>query len=566
VTTDGATVTGEDHAPGTEPELSAITAKFRAEPDDLARAKAVRDHAFRLGRDGAGALTVAEHRDAIVTAKLTTGSKFNEAHRAGKAARKAAEQAPPSAPAAERRPTPALADLTDDGNADLLVTGYGDRLRRVSDMGAWWWWTGQRWERDHDDAHVREAVKELARALPQDTDAEATHKRASMSSAGLTAAIRVAQSDPRVRLLARDMDRHPELLNTPNGVLNLRAGTLAAHNPALMLTRITAHPVDLTGPHPRWDAFLAETFGENEATPDKDRLSHYVQRLCGLALLGDVRDHVLPFLYGSGANGKGVLLLVLQGLLGSADTGGYAVSAPDGFLMTSTGSAHPTEIARLRGARLVVCSEQTSGKRFDEAKVKRLTGGDVLTGRFMRGDFFDFPPSHLIIVASNHLPAVREGGPSFWRRVRLVPFAHVVPPERRNPELHTELLTAEGPAILGWMARGAADVIRNGLQDPPRVVAATDDYRVSEDTLASFVRDECLLGANHWAVVSDFGSRYRAHCADMGTSPDDIPSAKATGMRLMQEYAVKPDRLSRPARRIYRGIGLLAPDDGGDDG
>jgi P4 family phage/plasmid primase-like protien len=113
------------------------------------------------------------------------------------------------------------------------------------------------------------------------------------------------------------------------------------------------------------------------------------------------------------SNGKGVFTLVLQGLLGDADNVGYAVSAPDGFLMTGRDGAHPTEIARLRGARLVVCSEQTSGKRFDESKVKRLTGGDVLTGRFMRGDFFDFLPSHLVWVLSNHLPAVREGARPF---------------------------------------------------------------------------------------------------------------------------------------------------------
>ncbi len=447
--------------------------------------------------------------------------------------------------------------LTDDGNAARIIQAYGDVIRRVSDMGSWWHWDGRRWDRDHDDAHVREAAKRLARELPAGDRAEARHKRASMSSAGLTAAVRVAQSDPRVTVLAREMDRHPEVINTPSGVLNLRDGTVTPHDPALMLTRITAAPVDLDGAHPGWDAFLKETFDGD------DTLIGYVRRLCGLALLGDVRDHVLPFFYGAGANGKGVLLLVLQGLLGIADTGGYAVSAPDGFLMASSGTTHPTDIARLRGARLVVCSEQTSGRRFDEARVKRLTGGDLLTGRFMRGDFFDFTPSHLIVVASNHLPEVREGGPAFWRRVRLIPFDHVVPPERRNPELHTRLLDTEGPAILGWMARGAADVVRDGLGEPERVMAATEDYRVSEDSLASFVRDQCLTGEHYWCSVADFRARYEAHCAELGTEP---LSAKALGMRLTREFPVIPERKSRPARRIYRGIGLAAADGPGDDG
>ncbi len=542
--------------PPPEMDEEIIVAALLGEKNDLARVKLVRDHVDLLGRHGVQGKTKLAHQDALVTARLITRTAFEEVYKGGVNAAKANKAQRTHSPT----PTPPasdLTDLTDDANANRLIEAYQPVIRRVSDMGSWWRWTEQRWDRDYDDAFVREAAKKLARELPQDDRDTALHKRISMSSAGLSSAIRVAQSDPRITVLARDMDGHPELLNTANGVLNLRTGALGPHDPALMLTRATPGPVDLGGEHPRWDAFLDETFGGDS------ELIAYVRRLCGLALLGDVRDHILPLLYGSGANGKGVLLLVLQGLLGVADTGGYAVSAPDGFLMTSTGSAHPTEIARLRGARLVVCSEQTSGRRFDEARVKRLTGGDLLTGRFMRGDFFDFPPSHLVVVATNHLPEVREGGPSFWRRVRLIPFDHVVPPDRRDPELHARLLDLEGAAILGWMARGAQEVIHRGLGEPARVMAATDDYRVSEDTLASFVRDECTIGPNWWCSVPDFRSRYETHCSEMGV---EALSAKAVGMRLTREYPVTPDRLSRPARRVYRGIGLLADGPEGDDG
>lgn len=301
-------------------------------------------------------------------------------------------------------------------------------------------------------------------------------------------------------------------------------------------------------------SFLAKTF-------EKDAESiNYMQRLCGLALLGDVRDHVLPFLHGVGANGKGVLTLVLQGLLGDADAGGYAVSAPDGFLMTGREGKHETEIARLRGARLVVCSEQTSGKPFDESKVKRLTGGDVLTGRFMRGDFFDFIPSHLAWVMSNHLPAVREGGPAFWRRVRKIPFLHVVPEDQRIPDLHEQLLAAEGPAILGWAVRGAVKVIANGLNDPESVIKATREYEISEDTLASFVQDECLLAPAYWCKISDLRARYEQHCEEMGADP---LSGKALGMRLTSEYPVTSGRHTQLKVRTYVGI-TPQDNDGGD--
>lgn len=449
----------------------------------------------------------------------------------------------------DQPPEPGPPSSTDDGNALRLVAEHGGRFRRVADMRRWFCWDGERWALDHEDRAIRETARELARQLPENSNAARSFKRNSMSATGISGAVRVAETDPRVSIRAADLDAHPELLNTPTGVVDLRTSAIKPHDPALLLSRVTGYPVDVDSPHPGWTKFLAETFA------DDDELPGYLQRMAGLALLGSIRDHVLPFLHGAGANGKGVVTLVLQGLLGEADNGGYAVSAPDGFLMSGRDGKHETEIARLRGARLVVCSEQTSGKRFDESKVKRLTGGDMLTGRFMRGDFFDFPPTHLMWVMSNHLPAVREGGPSFWRRVRLIPFRHVVPEDQRVPDLHEQLLATEGPAILGWAVRGAGQVLADGLQEPAAVLDATRDYEVSEDTLASFVRDECLTGPGWWCTVADLRARYERHCTEMGAEP---LTAKALTTRLTSEYPVQQGRLSRPQRRTYVGIGLLA--------
>lgn len=452
----------------------------------------------------------------------------------------------------ELRPRAGDYSADDDGNALRLVDTHGRHLRRITDMGRWMTWDGARWHVDHDEAIVRNLARELARGLPEAEKADKTWKHNSLSSAGLTSCVRVAASDPRVTIPTRALDASTTLLNTPTGVVDLVTGELQPHNPDDLLTRMTTVGVDLDAPHPQWDAFLAETFGG-----DAEMVS-YLQRLAGLILRGDVTEHVLPLWYGTGANGKGALALVWQHILGDGDSGGYAVSAPDGFLMGGRDGAHPTEIARIRGARLVIASEQSSGKRFDEAKVKRLTGGDMLTGRFMRGDFFDFAPSHVIVVLTNHLPTVKEGGPGFWRRARLIPFEHVVPPESRVPDLDKRLVDAEGPAILGWMIRGALAVAEGGLADPAKVLAATDDYRVSEDTLASFLRDECLLGAGHWVTSAEFFRRYEVHCRQMGA---EALSAKAIGMRLRSEFEVSAARLSRPSRHVYQGVGLLADDE-----
>jgi putative DNA primase/helicase len=227
--------------------------------------------------------------------------------------------------------------------------------------------------------------------------------------------------------------------------------------------------------------------------------------------------------------------------------------------MSGRDGKHETETARLRGARLLVCSEQTSGKRFDEAKVKRLTGGDVLTGRFMRGDFFDFTPSHLTWVLSNHLPEVKEGGPSFWRRLRRIPFLHVVPEDKRDSEKHTKLLDAEGPAILGWAIKGAKAVLQNGLTEPESVKAATQDYQTSEDSLALFIQESCDLKLAWNCRTTEFRDHYEKHCAELGVEP---LNGKALTQRLTSEYGVKAGKSN--GCRIYKGITLLDEDDGED--
>jgi len=177
----------------------------------------------------------------------------------------------------------------------------------------------------------------------------------------------------------------------------------------------------------------------------------------------------------------------------------------------------------------------------------------------MPGDLFDFPPSHLLWVLSNHLPAVREGGPSFWRRARLITFRHVVPEDQRVPDLHEQLLADEGPAILGWAVRGAGEVLADGLQDPAGVIKATHEYEVSEDTLASFVQGECLVGPAFWCAVGELRKRYDRHGDEMGADP---LSAKAVGMRLVAEYGVIAGKKHTQGKyRIYQGIGLTADAD-----
>ena len=187
-----------------------------------------------------------------------------------------------------------------------------DTKSDASQTCRWHHWDEQRWVKDDEGRTVREHAREHARTLPEGSRDEQKFKYLSMSSAGLTACIRVAETDPRVSILAGDLDAHPELINSPSGVVNLRTGE-TQHNPALLLSRITNHGAN-PKQHPQWDAFLTETFNGDQ------ELISYMQKLFGLALLGMVTEHILVFLHGTGANGKGVLTLVLQGLLETPTT------------------------------------------------------------------------------------------------------------------------------------------------------------------------------------------------------------------------------------------------------
>lgn len=379
---------------------------------------------------------------------------------------------------------PGTYSRTDDGNALRLVDEHADEIRYCPQRG-WLTWDGHRWAWD-ERGHVAELARDIARSLPEG-EGETRHKDRSLSARGLDSMVKVARTDPRIVAPIASLDARPWELNTPGGVINLRTGETAAPSPDALHTRSTAVAPDFERPAERFTAFLDETF-----SADSDLIT-YVQRLLGLSLIGTVTEQLLPFAFGEGANGKSTLADVSMRLVGIGETG-YSISAPSEMLLASSASNHPTEIARLAGARFVVASELDDGQRFAEARIKMLTGRDIITGRFMRQDFFSFAPTHTLWLLGNHRPAVRTGGPAFWRRLRLVPFLNTVPEHLRDTGLEEHLVDREGPSILAWLIRGAVDYARHGLVTPAAVQTATEEYQGEQDTVGRFVDDMCTLG------------------------------------------------------------------------
>jgi putative DNA primase/helicase len=435
---------------------------------------------------------------------------------------------------------------TDDGNALRLVDTHHQKIRYCPQRGQWLRWNASRWEWDEAE-YIQELARQTARNLPHQSSPDRTHRSKSLSSRGVASMIRLARSDERATVHLSKLDARPFELNTPNGIVNLATGKLHDPDPSALHTRSTTVAPD-PGPAPRWEKFLADTFAGDPA------LTTYVQRLVGVSLIGTVLEQLLPFPFGSGANGKTTLLGVVQRLVGIGDTG-YAISAPADMLLATQNAGHPTEIARLSGARLVVTSELEDNQRFAEAKVKQLTGRDVIAGRFMRQDWFSFHPTHTLWLLANHQPEVRAGGPAFWRRIALLPFLHTVPPADRDPHLEDRLVDEEGPQILHWLITGAVDYLTDGLARPASVDVATDAYARDQDTVARFVEECCDLGtpgAQTYAVASaKLRTEYETWCRQEGETP--IP-AKTLTLQLRSRFDVQSERTMHA--RMLSGIRL----------
>ncbi|MFB7219373.1 phage/plasmid primase, P4 family [Streptomyces sp. NPDC056227] len=449
-------------------------------------------------------------------------------------------------PAAKAKPE--TYSRTDDGNALRLVDKHEHNIRYVPQRGKWLRWDGHRWAWD-EAGTVRELSRAIARALPNG-EGEAKHRARSLSAAGISAMVSMAQTDPRIVAHAADLDAHRMLLNTPSGAVDLTTGAMIAPDPKQMHTRSTSIAPDAKAPTPKWDQFLAQTFGgDNE-------LLRYVQRMAGYSASGSVKWHILPFLHGGGGNGKGVFLNVLRNLLGD-----YAATAPNSFLMAGA-QRHETEIARLHGLRLVIASEVNQEAKFDEAKVKELTGGDGLTARFMRQDHFTFEPTHKLWLMGNHQPRVSAGGKSFWRRLRLMPFVRT--PDKVIEDLDLLLISEEGPGILAWVIAGAVDVFANGLRDPDSVKAATAQYAAEEDALARFLEEACHVGGGvHVRTATEvFRTAYERWCRAEGEEP--MPS-RQLGRELKDRFQI----IRKPSNGTYSyiNVALNAPADDrlGDD-
>jgi putative DNA primase/helicase len=354
------------------------------------------------------------------------------------------------------------------------------RIRRCEQLRKWLWFDGSRLRLD-ETGKVQAMVRDYCRNEAQKPKVEGLLAEGRK----IWAVERLCRVDQTLALTVDQLDADPDVLNTPAGLVDLRTGNVRPTKLSDLATKITAVAPDPPGtPCPTFMAFL------NEFTSGDSELASYLQVVSGYALTGHMREHALFFFQGPGGSGKSTFVNTLHDLMGS-----YSTTVMVEALMASPTDSHSTDIASLRGARLVVASETESHRGWKEARIKQLTGGDPISARFMRGDPFEFRFIGKLMVTGNQKPSFQRVDRSISRRLHLIPFSVEIPEERFDKQL-PEKLKAEWPAILRWAIEGAKRWYVEGLKRSQAVHEASRDYLEEEDTLGRWLEEACCLDPN----------------------------------------------------------------------
>jgi len=418
---------------------------------------------------------------------------------------------------------------TEESLSREFVAINGEHWRFDHTAHKWLHWDGQRWARD-DCRLVGFLIAGHLRT------AGAATKTPGIASTKTARGVETfASANPLIATTADKWDADVWLLGTPSGTVDLRTGKMSPAEPSQHITKLTSvSPGD--GPPVRWLTFL------HEATSGDNDMIGFLRRWCGYCLTGSTQEHAFAFIHGPGGNGKSVFLNAVSGILGE-----YAAAAAMETFADSRNDRHSTELAMLKGARLVTASETEAGRGWAEAKVKAITGGDPITARFMRQDNFTYMPHFKLMIAGNHAPSLRNVDDAMRRRLNFLPF--VVKPANPDRELETKL-RAEWPQILAWMIAGCVEWQANGLQRPDAVANATDSYFSDQDLFGQWMDERCERDASRWEQPTPLFQAWCDYARDNGEHPGNAKDFKAT----LERRGILRGKTG--GLKVYRGIAL----------
>lgn len=438
-------------------------------------------------------------------------------------------------------------NLTDLGNAERFAEHHRNAIRWCGEWKCWMVWDGKRWQRDDSLAAmqlakktVRSIYQEASNAQDDDRIKISRHAMKSESEASIRAMLAAARSELEMSIHAKELDDSPWLLNCNNGVLDLKTGNLLSHSPEFLFTKIVKVDYIPGAPCPHWLKFLDEIMGGDQEMVD------FLQRAVGYGLTGSTREQCFFILYGKGSNGKTTFLGPLSTILND-----YAMQSPTETFFAIRKKGANNDVARLKGARFVTATEAEADQRFAESLLKQVTGGDIVTARFLNQEFFDFTPIFKLFLATNHKPKVNSEDFAMWRRIRLVPFEVTIPEKERDENL-PDKLGEELEGILAWMVQGCLQWQKNGLGVPLQVKSATMEYAKEMDTVGRFIDEQCELSAALKTSNKELFHCYLNWCQEEG----EQPLSKTVFGKKLSDKNFEPDR--NRSGRGWKGIGLIS--------
>lgn len=399
---------------------------------------------------------------------------------------------------------------TDATNGALLVSNNIDSIRFCPPWKKWLVWNKSCWKIDDcNEVHAlaldtvrsmyydARKMQDLKKAIEYEN-----HIRRSESLPRHEAMMKCASLDRRIRVMPDEMDLDIWVFAVQNGLIDLHTGICGPANPSQLITCTSSVIFDEKAQCPQWDTFLLRILNNDH------ELIRFVQKAIGWAMTGDMSEQVMFILYGSGANGKSTFLNTILSILQD-----YAMSTPTDTFMKKKGDSISNDIARLRGKRMVTTIEIEQGKFLSESLIKQVTGQDVMTARFLYGEYFDFVPSFKIFMATNNKPVIKGNDLGIWRRIKLIPFTVTIPSEERIPNLQNILLQ-EASGILNWMIEGCLLWQKERLTDPPCISEANEDYRDDMDIIGMFISDYCICNPGYRVNTKEIYEAYGKWCLE----------------------------------------------------
>ena len=436
--------------------------------------------------------------------------------------------------------------FTDVTNRDYFLRAYGETIRYCISWNKFLIWNGTCWQidtRGRVEEMCVDFLHKMYRGSRTINDLQLRimfekHLIRSESFRRIQALVGLLKVSSQIKTEDQDLDCDNYLFNSDGLTINLKTMKVREPNIKDLITKKSLFVFDKTAACPTWEMFLKQIFNNDIA------LIRFVQKAMGYSLSGDISEQCLFILWGTGANGKSTFLNVLQNLFGD-----YACSTGTETFMKKT-SEHSNDIARLKGARLVTTSEIEQGKSLSESIIKQITGEDVLTARFLYGEYFSFKPTFKICMATNHKPKIRGADNGIWRRIKMIPFTVTIPPERRDKNL-CEKLMAENSGIFNWLLKGYAMWVKEGLcEEPEAVREANEEYRFDMDSVGTFINECFEIDASmKWKLNNTL--LYNTYMKWCTANNERIMSQKWLSMR-MQEKGFK--RCVSNSQRFWLGL------------